>query len=231
MHNADRLPEPPRHLLTTLTTDSTERLAHNLEAVGAELSACYERALGRLRQEQWVPLDAVKALVDELSAAEAAARGRAAMLTAELDAARAEIETARAQSQAALAAQAAAGREHQQAKARFTAELTSAREALKAAAAVEAALRSELSAVRNRCQQIVESHMLQLVEFNRELERGAPHTTRREEAPRPVPAAATPPRSAAPSERAGRAEILRFEAIEAALAGSPPLGVRRPAGR
>lgn len=223
----------PAAALATIQAEARQRLGIEFRDVRTALTDCYDQAVERLGDDQWVPLDLVTQLVSKLSEELAAERARVNDLSPALESARKQVQRTREECQAVIdSTRAAADQERKDTAARFAQELTAAREAAKSAGAAQAHVRSELSAVRNRCQEIVDSQMLQLVKFKRELEPGTPQTDQAivdEIVPsrdinhlavqaKPVVAAAPPRvdrnRSGAPA----------FDAIEAALADSPPLG-------
>jgi len=234
-------------MLAALKTDATERFDRELDEVRAAASACYEEAFTRLRNAGWVPLNAVSRLVEDLSAVLDLERARASSLAADLDAAKRdleagkrEMEAARAQCQAAVqAAREAAARERDEAVAQFNRDLNAARERAESTAAAEARVREELAAVRLRSQEIVDAQMLAMVDFKRQLEQASAMAERaRAETDNAVDAAATRPvkvteAAAEIQPQAGtrrNEQAPEFAAIEAVLAGSPPLGAWRAAG-
>jgi len=222
--------------LTAIRTEAGDRLARELHNVRIALTVCYDEAVERLSDNQWVPLDLVTQLVNKLVGETAAERERAAGLGHALAAAKGEVQNIRAECEAVInATQAAAAQERKETAARFAQELNAAREAVKSAAAVESHTRAELSNVRKRCQEIVDAQMLQLVKFKRELEFG--EGTPKIDRARPAANAASrdtdpnPTQAATPVATVVGARVERnrngapgFDAIEAALAESPPLG-------
>jgi len=219
--------------LAEIRTEASGRFARELHDVRAALTASYDQGMERLADNQWLPLDLVTRLVNKLSRETAAERERATDLAQALDVAKGEVETVRAECQTVInATQAAAAQERKETAARFAQELNAARDAARSAATAEVHVRTELLAVRKRCQEIVDSQMLQLIEFKRELEQGTPKTDRAGTAADAAPRDTNtrPTQADAPvgtvDLRAERSKTgaPTFAAIEAALADSPPLG-------
>jgi hypothetical protein len=228
-------------LLATLQTEARERFDRELEDVRAATVACYEQAVGRLREARWVPLDAVSRLFDDLSTVVDLERARATRLAADLeeakrdlDSARQDLETARAQCQAAVnAAKEAAARERDELEARLASQLNAARDRAESSSAAEAQAREELAAVRLQSQEIVDAQMLRLIEFRRQLDDAsvqdeqasaddvtvAPIGHDPSSSPEPTTVTKMTPRT-----EARQNEAPEFSAIEAVLAGNPPVG-------
>jgi len=223
-------------LLATLQGEAT-RFERELDETGSAVAVCCEQSLGRLRDTRWVSLDTVSRLVDELSTAAALERARATSLAADLQATRSDVENVRALGQVAVsAAYEAAVRDRDEDVAQFNRELNAARELARSAAAAEAQVRQELAAVRIRSQEIVDAQMLQLIELKRELDqasaqaeraRAQAETVRNDVVTRP----AEPPVSVPKVEPGRNEHVPGFAAIEAVLAGSPPLGAGRESWR
>lgn len=215
----------PVDALAAIRTEARQRLAQELLDVRTTLVASYGEAMARLDNDRWVPSDLVARLVNEISAAAAAERERGDALAKALELAQAEVQSIRTESQATIIAA-------RETAARFERELNASRDEAQSAAAAEAHVRTELAAVRTRYQDILDSQMLQLVEFKREIEHAEKSDPARTAATATVPITSTRP---------GRPETTRptvnvrgqqdrnggapaFDAIEAALAASPPLG-------
>jgi hypothetical protein len=216
----------------------------DMRATMLAMAACCEQSLERVRDAKWVSYDAVSHLVTELGAETASERARAAKLGDELEAARRELESARGELEASRreVEELRADREkaieaaRDAAIAELNAQLTAAREQAEAAVAAEARVREELTAVRTRNQEIVDAQMLRLLEFKRELEIASVQTGRvraPQEQDEPMTAAPTAHVAASRpplrSEPARNDETPEFAAIEAVLAGSPPVAAW-PAG-
>jgi hypothetical protein len=220
--------------LATLRDEATARFALELSDMHATLlamTACCEQSLNRLRDVRWVTFDAASSLVNELAAARERERARADQLSGDLSAATRELADARQECLVASEkAEAAAARAREATEAECRDELAAARQLAENSAAAEARLREELVAVRTRNQEIIDAQMLRLVEFKRELELASAESGRARanvaaaspfllpeppaEAPREVLRSTDPDRNQQPPE---------FDAIEAVLAGSPPV--------
>jgi hypothetical protein len=232
-------PEPSSvATLPTLQREATERFARELDDVRAAMAASCEQAVGRLLDTRWVPLEAVTQLVDDLTAVATRERERAANLAAVLESTKRDAEAIREQSRAAVnAAQETAARERVEYVASLIRELDTARETATSAAASEAQLREELAAVRARCQDIVDAQTLQLTEFKRGLEQASAEACRaRAEAEAAKKEASTRPAQVTalvksrPQAKPGQNDSApQFDAIEAVLAQSPPLGAKQTA--
>jgi hypothetical protein len=175
------------------------------------MAAQWEQSLARLRDDRWVPFDAVSELVGDLAAAADVERSRAAHLSEELETAKRDFEGLRA---ATLA------------------ELQVAREAaVRYRDDVAASYSRELKAVQARNQEIVDAQMLRLVELTRELEAASAAA----EQVRTVGEATNREVVAKLSQKVVLAEINlepvpsrhhlvpSFSAIDSALADSPPV--------
>jgi hypothetical protein len=232
---AELAPAAP-HLerLATVRDEAAGRFALELNDMHATLlamTACCEQSLNRLRDVQWVTFDAASTLVNELAAARDRERARADQLSGDLTVATRELEEVREQLRIASdKTEEAAARAREAAAAECREELVAAREVAEKATAAEARLRDELVAVRTRNQEIIDAQMLRLVEFKRELELASSETGRH----RSVAASASPfllpdPPVQNPREPGRSADVERnqqppeFDAIEAVLAGSPPV--------
>ena len=233
MSAADDLEKRQVKPLATLQPEAIERFERELDEVRSAAAACYEQALGRLREVRWVPLDAVSTLIGELSSMIDSERERSTTLASDLEAARREVEAIRAQCHESVhAAREAALRERNDAVVGFARELRAARELARAAAAAEVQAREELAAVQTRSQETIDRQMLELIALKRESDEASVEVARlRAEAEqgqrtvaRPAEPATnrvlpTPQDDVPPNER-----TPEFAAIEAVLAGSPPLG-------
>jgi hypothetical protein len=235
MSTSNDLDKRRDEVFATLQSQST-RFARELADVRMAMNECYERSIGRLSDARWVPLEEVTRIVDELNAAVALEQARATSLAADLEAARCEVENVRALCEVAVhSANEAAAREREEAEEKFSRELSAALEAARAAAATELQLRQELRAVQMRSQEIVDGQMLQLVEFKRELEqasaeaeraRAQVESVRKENVRRLAQVQPISPKV----EAARKDRLPEFAAIEAVLAGSPPVGAWQRVG-
>ena len=196
------------------------------------MAACCEESLARLRDARWVPFDSVSRVVTEMSEAVDAERARSARLAEELEAAKRAVEQFRAYCRAELeSARAAALRFREETSSAYAQELNAARELAVAAMDAEAKARQELTAMQARNQEIVDAQMLRLVELKRDLEaasvqaevsRVAAESANREAVAKLAQRAATAPEPR--RHDPGRNDLApEFAAIEAALAGSPPV--------
>jgi len=213
------------------------------------MATCCEQSLSRLRDARWISFDAASRIVMDLAETAETERSRATWLAGELDsakreldevqgecrsevdAARRELDDVRTQCEVEVAvAREAAIRYRDDTAAACARELNAARELATSAMEAEARVREELTAMQMRNQEIVDAQMLRLVELKRELERASA------EADRARAAADVANREAVaklaqrvPAEHARPAETSRnqltpeFDAIEAVLAGSPPV--------
>jgi hypothetical protein len=223
--------QPSADLLAATAAAAGERFANDLHEVRELLAAAYDRAFARLSENQWVPLDSVSTVVDQLSAEATAERERADSLAADLELSRQELESLKVEWQTAMdAAHEAAAQNLKTVTERFERELNAARAAATAAASAETRLRLELSAVQNRFQEILDSQMLQLVTFKRELEQATTRGDRTRRTPETAAGEvgqsgiAVVSKPAPRNERSRNGEIPGFDKIEAILADSPPLG-------
>jgi vacuolar-type H+-ATPase subunit H len=230
----DDSPSNALERLEAIRTEASDRLTRDLTNVRSALTACYD-AVARLDETQWVPFDLVSRLVQELSASASAERERANGLAAALEAAKHDAVRAQSETQRAIeAAREEAARERKEIVNRAERELLETRKQMQAAVSAESRLQSDLGATRDRFQQIVEAQMLQLMTFRKEIEQATPKGDRprpvtlvpaaREPAPPPKPPEATVASIGARIERRRGTEAPAFDAIEAVLADSPPLG-------
>jgi len=187
-------------------------------------SAWSEQALVRFRASGSVPVDVAAGVIQELTAVVSAERLRAAQLEETL---RSTKSGDQSRDTGTIA--------------RLERELKASREA--EAALLEAATkaRAELKAVQQRSQQIIDEQALQLLQFKRELADVASEVQRaragmaamhREPAvsqPPPPVNHPTPqvnhptPQVTDISQRRWRPDVIQLEAIDAALADSPPV--------
>jgi hypothetical protein len=216
----------PVDAFAAIRAEAGQRLARELQDVRMALVASYDQAMALLEKDRWVPIDLVTRLVDEIWAAVAAERERADALAKALEAAKAEADSIRTESQATIDAA-------RETAARYECELNAARDEAKSAVAVAAQVQAELSAVRTRYQDILDSQMLQLVEFKREIEpatgKPEPASTAAVATAQSTGARLAKPGSPGPTvnarvEKGRDGGAATFSAIEAALAASPPLG-------
>jgi hypothetical protein len=219
--------------LATVRDEAAARFALELSDMHATLlamTACCEQSLKRLRDVRWVTFDAASTLVNELAEARDHESARAEQLSSDLNAATRELAQAREERRIAIEkSEEVAARAREAAAAECREELATARQRAETATAAEARLREELVAVRTRNQEIIDAQMLRLVEFKRELELASSENGRnRANAARPSPFMLPDP-SETPREPGRAADLERnqqppeFDAIEAVLAGSPPV--------
>jgi hypothetical protein len=195
-------------------------------AMSTVMAQC-EQSIARLRDHRWVPLDAASQFVNELAEIADLERARADRLAADLQATRLELEEVRAECRAKVeATRQSAIRYRAHATASYRRELNALREAAQAAVDGEARARRDLAATQARNQEIVDSQLLQLVELKRDLRLACAAAEQAQRAavvklnPRPQPNESE--RQPAPNRNHLTPE---FEAIEAVLAGSPPVTV------
>jgi DNA repair exonuclease SbcCD ATPase subunit len=225
-------PDPLQQLakMQNKAVDRFELELGDLRTSMTAMAACCEESLARLRDARWVPYDAVSRLVTELTETVESERANSARLSSELQSAKRAVEEFRAECRAELAsARAAALRYREEAAASFAQELNSARELAMAAMEAEARARQELTAMQARNQEIVDAQMLRLVELKRDLEtasaqaenaRTVAETANREAVAKLAQRVVTEPAR----HDANRADLTpEFAAIEAVLAGSPPV--------
>jgi hypothetical protein len=224
----------PAERLAALRDEAAARFELELSDMHATLvamTACCEQSLSRLRDARWVSFEAASTLVNDLSAACDRERARAEQLSADLHSTTRELEEVRQECRVAREqAEESAARAREAAAAALREELAAARGIAEGATAAEARLREELVAVRTRNQEIIDAQMLRLAEFKRELElasaesgRGRPPAA--DSAPFLLPD--PPVQSALEALRNTNLErnqgTPQFDAIEAVLAGSPPV--------
>ena len=219
--NASRTPAAPH-------ADSAHRIKSEVEQLRTGLQAWSDQALIKFRASGIVPVDVAAGVIQELTAVVSAERLRAAQL------------------EEALRSTKSGDQSRDTAIARLERELTASREAEAALLAAATKARAELKAVQQRSQQIIDEQALQLLQFKRELADVASEVQRaragmaamhREPAvSQPTVGQPTPPAShtipqvsqATPqvtdiSERRWRPDVIQLEAIDAALADSPPV--------
>ena len=220
MTTGQNLPNAAR----TPHAESAHRIKNEVEQLRTGLQAWSEQALVRFRASGSVPVDVAAGVIQELTAVVSAERLRAAQLEETLRSTKSGDQT---RDTATIA--------------RLERELKASREA--EAALLEAATkaRAELKAVHQRSQQIIDEQALQLLQFKRELADVASEVQRaragmaamhREPAvsqPPPPVNHPTPqvnhptPQVTDISERRWRPDVIQLEAIDAALADSPPV--------
>jgi hypothetical protein len=201
----DLIAKMQRQAIEQFESEMTE-----MRAAMVALAARWDQSLARLREDRWVPFDAVSELVRDLAAAADVERSRTAQLSNELD---------------------TVGRDFERLRTASLAEIEAARELALSAVQSEARVRRELQAVQARHQEIVDGQMLRLVELTRALEAataepGQAHTvdeaTNREgvakSSQKAIPAAIN--LEPVPSRHH---LVPVFSAIDSALAGSPPV--------
>jgi len=225
----------PLQQLAKLQVKASERFELELGDMRTSITAmaaCCEESLSRLRDARWVPFDSVAKVVTELSEAVDAERARSARLAEELETAKRAVEQFRVDCRAELeSARAAALRFREETSSAYAQELNAARELAVAAMDAEAKARQELTAMQARNQEIVDAQMLRLVELKRDLEAASVQAevsrVAAESANREAVAKLAQRAAAAPEPRRhdpGRNDLApEFAAIEAALAGSPPV--------
>lgn len=192
--------------------EPADRIKNEVEQLRTELEAWSERALVRFRSTGVVPVDVAAGVIQELTAIVSAERRRAAHLEETLRSAKSTDQSR----DAALA--------------RLECELKASREAEALMIETATKARTELKAVQQRSQQIIDDQALQLLEFKRELAdvafevqraRAGMDAMHREPAERVV--SQPPPQVADISQRRWRPDGVQLEAIDAALADSPPV--------
>lgn len=224
--NASRTPAAPH-------ADSAHRIKSEVEQLRTGLQAWSDQALIKFRASGIVPVDVAAGVIQELTAVVSAERLRAAQL------------------EEALRSTKSGDQSRDTAIARLERELTASREAEAALLAAATKARAELKAVQQRSQQIIDEQALQLLQFKRELADVASEVQRaragmaamhREPAvsqpsvsqpnvsqPTPQVSHTIPQVSQATpqvtdiSERRWRPDVIQLEAIDAALADSPPV--------
>ena len=214
--NASRTPATPH-------ADSAHRIKSEVEQLRTGLQAWSDQALIKFRESGIVPVDVAAGVIQELTAVVSAERLRAAQL------------------EEALRSTKSGDQSRDTAIARLERELNASREAEAALLAAATKARAELKAVQQRSQQIIDEQALQLLQFKRELADVASEVERaragmaamhREPAvsqPTPQVSHTIPQVSQATpqvtdiSERRWRPDVIQLEAIDAALADSPPV--------
>lgn len=167
---------------------------------------------------------AMSSMIADLTATADRERAQAATLAAELDAARRELDDVRHECRLEIEdIDKRSVRYCEETAARYAQELSAARERAQSAVAAEASAREQLAALQARNQEIADAQMLRIVELKRQLDLAN------------ATAAATPSEAPVePARRPVRPDVTRhdpnrhrrppeFAAIEAALAGSPPV--------
>lgn len=220
--NASRTPAPH--------ADSAHRIKSEVEQLRTGLQAWSDQALVKFRESGIVPVDVAAGVIQELTAVVSAERLRAAQL------------------EEALRSTKSGDQSRDTAIARLERELNASRDAEAALLAAATKARAELKAVQQRSQQIIDEQALQLLQFKRELADVASEVQRaragmaamhREPAvSQPTPHVSQPaPQVSQPapqvsqatpqvtdiSERRWRPDVIQLEAIDAALADSPPV--------
>lgn len=206
--------------VTRTEYDSQPRALDMIAKVQSKVIEQFEAELNDMRA-------GMAAMVADLTATADRERARAARLAHDLDAARRELEAVRAECHAEVeAARQGAARYRDETAAWYLREVNAARDLARSAVEAEAKVREELTATQVRNQEIVDAQMLRIVELKRQLEAARPsveHTN--DETLSKV------------AHRTGTADVRRqpepkrnhlapeFAAIEAALAGSPPIPV------
>ncbi len=244
--NSDAKPQPAAlKILAAMQSQALERFElelGDLRTTMMAMATCCEQSLARIRDARWVSFDSASQVITELSERAEAERARAEQLSEELQIARRELDDVREECHAEIeAAREAALRYRDETAASCLRELNAARELAASAMEAENRVREELTAMQARNQEIVDSQMLRLVELKRELEKASAEA----DAARAAAEAAnreafaklgqrgrageseTQPRAAEPSARPvdrNRHQVTpEFDAIEAALADSPPV--------
>jgi hypothetical protein len=228
----------PADLLEKMQAEAIHRFElelDDLRTTMAAMAACCEQSMTRLRDARWVPYDAASRLVEEVTAAADAERSEAGRLAQDLAAAREEIERVREQCRVEVeAAHDEAARQSEEAVGSCQRELEEARALAQLAMEAELKVREELTAVRARNQEIIDAQMLRLLEFKRELglglspaEANGARAVDETPASEPVGPVAVPQPVHAeiipPLEPDRHRHAPEFSAIEAVLAGSPPV--------
>jgi len=213
------------------------------------MATCCEQSLSRLRDARWISFDAASRIVTDLSEAAETERSRASWLAGELDAAKRQVDDVRAECRSEVdaarrelddlrtqcevevaVAREAAIRYRDDTAAACARELNAARELATSAMEAEARVREELTAMQARNQEIVDAQMLRLVELKRELERASAQADRARAAGDAANREAVaklaqrvPAEQPRPVETSRNQLTPEFDAIEAVLAGSPPV--------
>jgi hypothetical protein len=203
--------------------DSAHRIKSEVEQLRTGLQAWSDQALIKFRESGIVPVDVAAGVIQELTAVVSAERLRAAQL------------------EEALRSTKSGDQSRDTAIARLERELHASREAEAALLAAATKARAELKAVQQRSQQIIDEQALQLLQFKRELADVASEVQRARAgmaAMHREPAASQPtpqvrhtipqvsqatPQVTDISERRWRPDVIQLEAIDAALADSPPV--------
>ena len=190
----------------------TDRIKNEVDQLRTGLEAWSEQALLRFRAAGQVPVDVAAGVIQELTAIVSAERRRASHLE----------ETLRSIKSADQSRDTVIARLERELKASREAEALLLESATKA--------RADLKVVQQRSQQIIDEQALQLLEFKRELAdvafevqraRAGMDAIHREPAERVV--SQPPPPVADISQRRWRPDGVQLEAIDAALADSPPV--------
>ena len=207
LQNSNRMATAPQ-------SESASRIKNEVEQLRTGLEAWSEQALVRFRSAGLVPMDVAAAVIQELIAIVSAERQRAAQLD----------ETLRSTTSVDQSRDAAFARLERELKASRDAEATLLEAAAKA--------RADLKSVQQRSQQIIDEQALQLLQFKRELAdvafevqraRAGMDAMQREPAERALSVSPAPPQVADISQRRWRPDGVQLEAIDAALADSPPV--------
>ena len=207
LQNSNRMTTAPQ-------SESANRIRNEVEQLRTGLEAWSEQALVRFRSAGLVPMDVAAAVIQELTAIVSAERLRAAQLE----------ETLRSTKSVDQSRDAAFARLERELEASRDTEATLREAAAKA--------RADLKSVQQRSQQIIDEQALQLLQFKRELAdvafevqraRAGMDAMQREPAERPVTVTPAHPQVADISQRRWRPDGVQLEAIDAALADSPPV--------
>jgi hypothetical protein len=213
MTTAPNLQNPTR-MATAPQSESANRIRNEVEQLRTGLEAWSEQALVKFRSAGLVPVDVAAAVIQELTAIVSAERQRAAQLE----------ETLRSTKSVDQSRDAAFAHLERELKASRDTEATLREAAAKA--------RADLKSVQQRSQQIIDEQALQLLQFKRELAdvafevqraRAGMDAVQREPAERPVSVGPAHPQIADISQRRWRPDGVQLEAIDAALADSPPV--------
>lgn len=191
-------------------TQLGDGIRNEVEQLRLRLEAWSEEALARFRWTGVVPMEDALRVIQELTALMAAERQQS------LEEALRSTKSTDQPPNAAIA--------------RLKGELNASRDAEAALLDAATKARAELQAVRQRSQEIIDQQALQLLEFKRELDEVAFEVRRARagmDAMQRTPAdgAVTPasPQVADISRRRRRTDVVQLDAIDAALADSPPV--------
>lgn len=191
-------------------TQSADGIRNEVEQLRFRLETWSEETLARFGWTGVVPMEDALRVIQELTALVAAERQQS------LEEALRSTKSTDQQPDAAIA--------------RLKRELNASRDAEAALLDAATKARDELKTVKQRSQQIIDQQALQLLEFKRELDDVAFEVRRvragmdaMQRKPADGAVSATSPQMAAISQRRRRTDVVQLDAIDAALADSPPV--------